>query len=767
MNVSTLKFRNVSVLFILFLLLTQAGFSQRVGLVLSGGGARGMAHIGVIKVLEENHIPIDYIAGTSAGAIVACMYAMGLSPNQMDSVVHTEDFFNWANGIIDQDNTYFFRKQEDNASWISLKFSLDSVFSTSIPTAIVNSVPYDYSLMESCAGPIAKADYNFDSLFVPFRCVAADIEDKKTIIFRSGDLATAVRASSAYPFYFKPVMFDGKLLYDGGMYNNFPVEVVLNDFQPDIIIGVNAAGTSAPTSESNIISQIRAMLTTPTLFSVVCENGILIEPNVDRFGLFDFTKISEIIDEGYHSTEKQLNRITFNIQRRIVPAELKTKRSTFRNSLPDVVIDSVSIEGVNSKQAEYVRAIIKPTPDDVPIKQLKLNYYKLVADPNVKSIYPFIRFNKQTGKFDLKLKINRDKDLTTQFGGNLSTKPVSEAFVGLQYNIWTKRAYLFSGNFYFGKLYTSGQFKVRMDAPGKHRYSLEAEATLNQYDFYRSSNQFFSEQKPSYILKSDYNFGLNFGVPVRNKGKFIASASYIRVSDNYYQTENFLSTDTADQTILKGPSMYMLFERSTLNRKQYANQGTFFSTKLQYIHINEYSIPGSTSINQTEKKDYHQWLQLKLTYENYFMRWGIFKFGIYGELVGTNMPFLANYTASVLNSPSFTPIQEAKTIFIPEYYAHNYGGAGLRNIIQIRSNIELRMEGYLFQPYKMFIADPEKQAVYGPAFSRRIYSGSIGTIFHSPLGPIGVFVNYFEGRKDSFSFLFHFGYFIFNKPALN
>ena len=767
MNVSTLKFRNVSVLFLFFLLLSQAGFSQRVGLVLSGGGARGMAHIGVIKVLEENHIPIDYIAGTSAGAIVACMYAMGLTPDQMDSLVHTEDFFNWANGIINQENTYYFRKQEDNASWISLKFSLDSVISTSIPTAIVNSVPYDYSLMESCAAPIAKANYNFDSLFVPFRCVAADIEDKKTIIFRSGDLATAVRASSAYPFYFKPVMLDGKLLYDGGMYNNFPVEVVLHDFQPDIIIGVNAAGTSAPASESNIISQIRAMMTTPTLFSVVCENGILIEPNTDRFGLFDFSNISEIIDEGYHATEKQLNRITFNIQRRVTPSEVKQKRLTYRNELPKVIIDSVLIEGVNSKQAEYVRAIIKPTNVPIPLENLKSNYYKLVADPNIKSLYPSIRLNNQTGKFDLKLKIIRDRDLTTQFGGNLSTKPVSEAFVGLQYNIWNKRAYIFSGNFYFGKLYTSGQFKVRMDVPGKNRYSLEAEATLNQYDFYRSSNQFFSEQKPSYILKSDYNFGLNFGLPVRNKGKFIVSVNYIRVSDNYYQTENFLSTDTADQTILKGPSTYMLFERSTLNRKQYANQGTFFSTKLQYIHIDEYSIPGSTSINQTEKKDYHQWLQLKLTYENYFIRLGIFKFGIYSELVGTNMPFLANYTASALNSPSFTPIQEAKTIFIPEYSAHNYGGAGLRNIIQIRSNIELRMEGYLFQPYKMFISNPEKQAVYGPAFSRRIYSGSIGTIFHSPLGPIGIFVNYFEGRKDSFSFLFHFGYFIFNKPALN
>ena len=303
-------------LIFLFLIALNAR-SQKVGLVLSGGGARGMAHIGVIKALEEAEIPIDYIAGTSAGAIVGCMYALGYSPEQMDSIVNTEDFYNWATGIIDDNYTYYFRKKDENASWISIKFSLDSIFSTSLPTSIVSSIPYDYSLLENTAGPIAKADYNFDSLYIPFRCVAADIENKKTIIFRNGDLAQAVRASSAYPFYFKPVVFDNKILYDGGMYNNFPADVILDDFQPDIIIGSNAAGTNTPTTEGNIISQIRAMMTTPTNFSVLCENGILIESNTNRFGLFDFSKINELINEGYKSTQNQMERLKINIQRQI------------------------------------------------------------------------------------------------------------------------------------------------------------------------------------------------------------------------------------------------------------------------------------------------------------------------------------------------------------------------------------------------------------------------------------------------------------------
>src|SRR5205085_6560295 len=101
-------------------------YGQKVGLVLSGGGARGLAHIGVIKALEENHIPIDYIAGTSAGAIVGCMYAQGYSPAVMDSIVNTDDFLSWATGVLDENYSYYFRKKDDNASWMSIKFSLDS-----------------------------------------------------------------------------------------------------------------------------------------------------------------------------------------------------------------------------------------------------------------------------------------------------------------------------------------------------------------------------------------------------------------------------------------------------------------------------------------------------------------------------------------------------------------------------------------------------------------------------------------------------------------
>lgn len=753
-------------LFLLFSCFSSKG--QKVGLVLSGGGARGMAHIGVIKAMEENNIPIDYIAGTSAGAIVASMYAMGYSPEQMDSIVHTDDFYNWANGIIDENYLYYFRKKEDNASWISLKFSLDSISSTSLPTSIVSSIPYDYSLMENCAGPIAKADYNFDSLFIPFRCVAADIENKKTVLFKDGDLATAVRASSAYPFYFKPVLYNETILYDGGMYNNFPADVILKEFQPDIIIGSNASGKTTPTTEGNIISQIRAMMTTPTSFSVLCENGILVESNTDRFGLFDFSRITEIIAEGYESGKREIAQMKWNIPRQQDKSQLNEKRKVYRNSLPQIKIDQVTIVGVNSGQADYVKNIIKRGLDPIPLSRLKSQYFQVVSDPNIKSIYPLLKFNKETGYYDLTITLKREKDLITQFGGNISTKPVSMAFVGFQYNIWNRNSYNFSGNFYFGKLYTSGQIRIRLDSPRKFPFFIEAEATVNQYDFFRSSNNsFFTEQKPSYILKSDNLYGLNIGFPSRNKGKIILNGSWIRISDDYYQTKDFLAKDTADNSLMRGPTGSILFEVNTLNKKEYPNQGTFFSAKLQYVNVNEFTIPGSTSIDRSIQRDYHDWFQFKVEYENYFKRIGRLKLGFYGELVISNMRFFANYTSTVLNSPSFSPIQELKTIYLPSLHAHNFAAIGIKNVFSIRNNVDLRIEAYAFQPYQELFETDNKKTIYGKELSIRNYMGSAGLVFHSPLGPVAFILNYADMRTQSFSFLFHLGYFIFNKNAVN
>lgn len=751
----------------LLLFLWLCSGAQRVGLVLSGGGSRGMAHIGALKALEENQIPIDYIAGTSAGAIVGSLYAMGLSPETIDSIARTEEFYSWATGRLDPDYLYYYSRRDENASWITLKLSLDSTFQSSLATNLVSSIPYDYRLMESTAGIMAKAGYNFDSLFVPFRCVASDIENKKSVIFRDGDLGRAVRASSAYPFYFRPISIDNKILYDGGMYNNFPADVLLSEFQPDIILGVNTSGKITPTSETNLISQIRSMMTTPTNFSVICENGILIDVNTDEFGLFDFEDIGEIIQRGYESTMAMMDSIKLAVQRRQNPVSLIRRRREFRSGIPEVKIDKLLLEGITPKQEQYVKNVVKPGIEPVPLSRIKSSYFRLATDQNVRSIDPQLIYNDSTGLFDLKMKINRERELITQFGGNISSRPISEAYAGLTYLVWSKRAYSFSGNFYFGRLYTSGQARIRMDSPTKTPHYIELDATLNQYDFFRSSNSFFTDEKPAYILQSDYNFGINGGIPVRNKGKFYGSAAYVRIRDNYYQTQNFATADTADKTTLKGFSGAITFERNTLNKKLFANEGTYLRLRFRLNNFKEITQPGSTSVIRTEETDYHTWYQVRANYENYFFSKNRFKLGVSAEAVISNIPFFNNYTATVVNTTAYEPVLEMQTLYLPEFHAPSFGGGGLKGVLSIRSNLDLRAEGYVFQPYQELLKTSEKLTELGEPFARRYYVASGGAVFHSPIGPISLFVNYYNERQNPVSVLFTAGFLIFNASALD
>ena len=238
------------VVYLLTMLLSVALPAQKVGLVLSGGGARGLTHIGIIHALEDNGIPIDYVTGTSMGAIVASLYAMGYSPREMMDYIASPDFNKAYTGTIDENNLYYIKRNDPSPEFLTVKADLgaDSIaFSPSLPTNLINPVYMNLMFMETFAQPTAACDGDFDKLFVPFRCVASNVYEKRPLIFDHGDLGRAVRASMTFPFVFKPIEVDGELAYDGGIFNNFPVDIMKEDFHPDFIIGsVTAYGQGRP-----------------------------------------------------------------------------------------------------------------------------------------------------------------------------------------------------------------------------------------------------------------------------------------------------------------------------------------------------------------------------------------------------------------------------------------------------------------------------------------------------------------------------------------
>lgn len=757
-------------LFVFFLLcLSPNSKAQKVGVVLSGGAASGMSHIGVLKALEDNHIPIDYIAGTSMGALIGSLYAMGYSPKKIEEFVKTDKFKNWSEGVIDEKYAYYFKRNEDNASWIVYPLSLDSNSSimSSLPTNIMSPIPMDFSIMEAAAGPSAAAKYKFDSLFIPFRCVASDIELKESVIFRDGDLGEAVRASMTYPFYIPPIKVNGKLLFDGGLYNNFPTNVMLNDFYPDFIIGSTVSSNSPPPDEDNLFSQIKTMLKSKSNYEMVCEGGVIIQPNTD-VPLFNFSNLQPTIDSGYVAAMRQMEFIKQNIQVRMDSTELYAKRNTFKSKQPTVVFENIIIEGLNKKQSEYARKVLRHKNKQVSLEDIKEGYFRLASDSKIKTIYPKAKFNPQTGLYDLFLKVKKQRDITTYFGGNFSNRPISEGYIGLQYNYLGKFAAGIMANGYFGKLYSSVQLKARLDFPFKTPIYIEPSVTWNKWDYFKSSNTFLEDIKPAYLIQYEELGDLNFGFPTGRKGRIVAGAGLTRITDRYYQIPIFTQQDTTDRTDFSAVTSQAYYEINSLNRKQYANQGAFLNIKARYINGLEENTPGSTSTDTVKLfKKQHEWIQVKFIAEKYFNRRGTFKIGLYGEGAYSTQTLFNNYTSSILSAPAFQPTPDSKTVFLPNYRAFKYVAGGIKFIVNIRKNIELRAEGYIFQPYETLIKNSELKTDYSQPFAFQHFIGTGAIVWHTPVGPMSLSLNYYDQEKNPFSILFHFGYIMFNKRPID
>ncbi|MBL7923875.1 MAG: patatin-like phospholipase family protein [Bacteroidia bacterium] len=752
---------------VLFLQLTiPAARAQSVGLVLSGGGVRGMAHLGVIKALEEEKIPVDYITGTSAGALVGSMYSIGLTPAQIEKVMTSKDFVKWAAGNFDEENAYYFLKNPDDASWVSIKLIIDSILKTQLPSNVVNAAEIDFGLMERMAGPAALSKYNFDSLLVPFRCVAADITGKRAVVFRKGDLAQAVRASMAFPFYFPPVLLGNNILYDGGIYNNFPTDVMLDDFKPDIILGVSAAGLPEFPAEGNFLSQLKTMITQHTAYTVPRPQDILIEPLISSIGTFEFNSARSAIDSGYAITRRMMPQIKAAIERRTDSLALSARRHHLQNASFNVTIDKILVYGVNEDQANYIRSVLNPRNQCLNLQQLRKNWFQLIADDNQIYIYPRLILNEQSGDYDLHIDVRKNKGMKIDFGGIVSSRPVNTGFVSVQHNFWGQQSIRMHGNFYFGKLYNSAQFRMRLDLPGRLPFYVEPSITLSQYDFYKSSTSFFADVKPSFLVQYERNYAVSLGLPVRNKSKVISGINAFRNNDKYYLTRIFSENDTTDQTSLDGYSAYLFFERNTLNRKMYANEGTHFEFRSRIAYAEEYTRPGSTRIIQDTTIDKHEWFQLLVKYDNYFKTVKWYKAGFYMELNFSSMPFLSTYTASKSQLPAFQPLPEMQTIFLESFRAQNFMGLGLKNIFSISEDFDVRIEGYLFQPFQEILKASNYHPYYGDAFQKRYYAGTVNAVYQSPIGPISLALNYIETREKPFSLMFHLGYLIFNRRSI-
>lgn len=753
-----------------FLLLNSLLYSQKIGIVLSGGGASGIAHIGVLKALEENNIPIHYISGTSIGSVIGGLYSIGYSPAEIEKMVLDKSFINLTKGEMSPKFGYFVKKRDDYAAWTTLKFNLNNPILANLPTNLINSVPIDYFLMELFASANAASNYNFDSLMIPFRCLASDIEKKESVVFRKGDLPSAIRASMSYPFYIRPITIDNVLLFDGGLYNNFPADVIYKEMYPDFIIGSSVTQNSELPNDDNLFLQIRNMLMNKSNFDAICDNGVIIEPWAD-IGTFNFDDALRLIDSGYVATIRLMPKIKQQVYEYQNATDLDKQRLLFKQKTKQkkLIYSNITVNNSDKKLSNFITKSITKKRSEFDGKQLKNQYFRLMADEKIKSAYPTSKFDSITGKYTLSLDAKKDKNVFLDLGGNISNRPISSFYLGAQYNHIGKIGITAYANGYLGKLNTSALAKVRFDFPTKLPFYIEPYFSVSRWDYYRSSALFYDFEKPAFLIYEDIIGEINTGIPVGNIGKLILTGGASECRNRYYQTDNFTRLDTNDVSYFDFGYGQISYQLNTLNRKQYATEGTNIFFRIKALSGFESYYPGSTSLDSVTiiNKPGNEWINIKLTLDKYVKPIKYFKIGVFAEGVYSSQGFFRNYNATILSAPAFNPIPESQTLFIADYRAHQYLAGGLKAIASPYKKFDVRFEAYVFQPVLSIIRTPENTAAYSTPFLYRHFLGMGAFIYHSPIGPLSIGVNYYDRNENSFSFFFHFGYTIFNKKSID
>jgi NTE family protein len=739
--------------------------AQSVGLVLSGGGAKGIAHISVIKALEKNGIPIDFVAGTSMGAIVGGLYASGYTPDEMIEILKSANFRYWSTGQIPRKYYYYYKERYQKPSMINLRFfRQDSITRYRTPVSLVPPHSMDLGLLELFSAAGGKAGNNFDSLFIPFRCVAADIYEGKAVTFKKGELPSAIRASMTYPFYFQPIEIDGVLYFDGGIYNNFPFDVMIEDFNPDIIIGIKVSGEKQKPDEDNLLLQIENMVLGHTDYNLPPEKGILIEIDLGDVSVMEFQKYGEILEKSDLIIAEYIDIIKSRIPRRIEFEEIKKRREEYKTELPELKFNSVIVKGVKEKQIDYVINSIKHTQNIFGVEQLRSQYYKLVTDDKIERIYPRALYNQSSGYFDLLLDIRSTSIMETYIGGYISSSSINQGFAGFDYKYLDRQSYNFEGNVYFGRLYSSVLIRGRAEYPGKVPFFLDISGSLSRLDFFSSSNDlFFEDVRPSYLIQNERSFKLSAGFPVSVNRFFRIGYSNGNSTDDYYQVKEFKKSDTVDVTKLSMNVFLFSTERNTANYFQYATKGVRYAFRAAYITANEGFKPGSTSLilNSIEKK--HDWFEASVKYEQYFAIAKKFSIGAHFEGVISNKGFLSNYTSTKLDAYAFNPTPHSKTIYIDTYRANSFAAIGIKPILRINDVFHWRTEIYLFSPYREILKYPDDNtAYYGDRFNEFYFMAGSSFIAHTRFGPVSIGLNYYEKDERRFYFNFNFGYILFN-----
>lgn len=582
----------------IFLIISIVFYSQekqpKVGLVLSGGGAKGFAHIGVLKEIDKAGLQVDYIGGTSMGAIVGGLYAIGYSGKQIEKIVLDTDFISLLRDRLPRKSSTFFEKEYGEKTVITLPVKKGVI---GLPRGVSKGQNVLNFLIELLASVEGISD--FKKLPIPFFCVATDVENGGEVLLEKGSFPLALRASASFPTLLTPVNLEGKLLVDGGVANNFPVSIMKSKGM-DIIIGVDVEGRLYEKEKLNSVLSIMNQIISYQMYNKSDKEkeklDIYIHPKIYNYNVVDFDQKEQILQKGIEEGEKYstiFKELSLKQTHKKVRKKLNLEEEKF-------VISNINLSGSKYYTRAFVLGKIKVKEGDCLSRQeITKRIYLLSATKNYERI-EYNLFKKKDNSYQLKLFLKESKeDASLKLGVHYDALYKSGVLANYNQKNLLLENDLFSLDLILGDnlrynlnyfvdngFYTSYGFRSSYN---HFKTNAKFNPIVSQFPSVSSINLKYTDITNQFFLQTTFNRKFALGIGLEHK--------HIKVT-----TETIASITNQETTFDNSSYLnsYGYLKLDTYNKKYFPTKGYFADLNFKWYMVSSDYNENFTSFAQTK-----------------------------------------------------------------------------------------------------------------------------------------------------------------------
>lgn len=609
---------------------------------------------------------------------------------------------------------------------------------------------------------------------VPFRCVTSDVYHKYKIVLDRGSLGRAVRASMSFPLVFRPIEMNGVLVYDGGIYDNFPVDVMEEDFNPDFIIGVSVSGPDGKPERGSIMSQLEDMIIQNNDYSVPADRGIKIQCPVLQFGVLDFGQADVIYNIGYKTGLQMVDSIKKRTAARRDLSEVTARRVKFAAETPQLAFDSVQVTAGTPSQRNFLAFLFNRGFKDRPfdMQQTQEAYYRAVSSGKLSNLMPTIKF----GAVDSVAPLQRNNNIlilepqikspwNIGVGGWVTTSTQSMLYLNFGYHTLSYNSLDVDLSGWVGQSYYAGMLSGKFTIHSRLPAYLKLEAVISREKFYDSQLMFYQENTPTFITEDERYLRLGYCLATGRKSIATAALAYGRRQDRFYPVANVdyaeAKRDVTKNDIAK---LTLGWEYNTLGSVVFPMSGRNVKVAVSGLLLDSKYLPEGDKARIIDYAGRAR-LQVEASYQEYFKLHKNFRLGVSAEGMATLGSLFRSYTAELVSAHGYSPTPSVGNYFNPRFRSDNYLSVGLTPIWNPFEKFQIRGSFYGYLPIRNIEEGAGGEAIYRGWFDKPGFIGEVAAVYNFPFASLSIYGNYLSSPARNWNFGLSFGFY-FHAPKL-